>query len=246
MTHVALCPSEIRRLSDTDLGGSTAVVFDVLRATSSMITGLSVGVAEIYPVKTVEEARAWKMKDPDLVLAGERGGLPLEGFDIGNSPYEFESLSGKRVVMTTTNGTVSIQLVRNAATVLIGSLLNIDSLAEHLSQKRPPVLLLVCAGTGEEFSLEDAIAAGALVSRLRERDDLTDAALSVKSLYERFEDHLEEWLFQTENARQLEKLGKGSDVHRCAQLSVYDVIGVLRNSAVVALRDNAIQGGLQC
>ncbi len=233
MTHVALCPSEIRRLSDTDLTGSTAVVFDVLRATSSMITGLACGVTEIYPVKTVEEARAWKMKDPELVLAGERGGLPLEGFDIGNSPHEFENLSGKRVVMTTTNGTVSIQLVRHAATVLIGSLLNIDSLADRLSRKRP--LLLVCAGTGEEFSLEDAIAAGALVSRLSARDDLSDAALLVRSLYERVENHLEEWLFQTQNAKLLQKLGKGADVHRCAQVSITNVVGVLRENAVVPM-----------
>jgi 2-phosphosulfolactate phosphatase len=83
---VALCPTEIRRLETTDLSRTTAVVFDVLRATSSMITGLENGVKSFFPVETLEEARARKAQEPNLLLAGERGGLPLEGFDLGNSP----------------------------------------------------------------------------------------------------------------------------------------------------------------
>jgi hypothetical protein len=124
MIQVALCPSEIRRISATDLSQVTAVVFDVLRATSSIITGLASGVEAIIPVRTVEEAREWKLKDPDLLLAGERGGLPPKGFDLGNSPEEFEKLKGRRVVMTTTNGTAAIQSVQKASKVLIGALLN--------------------------------------------------------------------------------------------------------------------------
>ena len=127
MIQVALCPSEIRRISETDLSEVTAVVFDVLRATSSIITGLASGMEAIIPVRTVEEARARKLKDPDLLLAGERGGLPPEGFDLGNSPEEFEKLSGRRVVMTTTNGTAAIESVRSASKVLIGALLNIEA-----------------------------------------------------------------------------------------------------------------------
>ena len=85
-----------------DLSGVTAVVFDVLRATSSIITGLASGAEAIIPVRTVEEARKLKLNDSDLQLAGERGGLPPEGFDLGNSPEEFEQIKGRRVVMTTT------------------------------------------------------------------------------------------------------------------------------------------------
>ena len=119
MIQVALCPSEIRRISATDLSDVTAVVFDVLRATSSIITGLASGVEAIFPVRTVEEARERKVKDPDLLLAGERGGLPPEGFDLGNSPEEFEKAKGRRVVMTTTNGTAAIESVRTSSKVLI-------------------------------------------------------------------------------------------------------------------------------
>ena len=137
MIQVALCPSEIRRISATDLSEVTAVVFDVLRATSSIITGLASGVEAIFPVRTVEEARERKLKDPDLLLAGERGGLPPEGFDLGNSPEEFEKPKGRRVVMTTTNGTAAIESVQRASKVLIGALLNIDALADYLFTHPP-------------------------------------------------------------------------------------------------------------
>ena len=114
MIDVALCPSEIRRFQDADLNGVTAVVFDVLRATSTMSVGLKHGVDRFFPVETVEDARARKAANPELLLAGERHGLPLEGFDLGNSPKEFTAIPGRRVVFTTTNGTVALHRVRRA------------------------------------------------------------------------------------------------------------------------------------
>ena len=234
MIQVALCPTEIRRFSAMDLSGITAVVFDVLRATSSIITGLAYGVEAIFPVRTVEAARDFKMNDPDLLLAGERGGLPLPDFDLGNSPEEFERIQGRRVVMTTTNGTVAIESVKAASKVLIGSLLNIDAVADYLFRYRPKSLLLVCAGTQEEFSLEDAIGAGALVARLFD-DGLSDAAVFVRTLYERVGEDVEEWLRQTKNGMLLQKVGKGADIQRCAQLSVFDVVGYLKGDSVVRL-----------
>jgi 2-phosphosulfolactate phosphatase len=233
MIQVALCPSEIRRISATDLSEVTAVVFDVLRATSSIITGLASGIEAIIPVGSVEEARARKMKDPDLLLAGERGGLPPEGFDLGNSPEEFEKLNGRRVVMTTTNGTTAIESVRRASKVLIGALLNIDALANYLFTHPPKKLLLVCAGTGEEFSLEDAIAAGALVVRLADDQRLSDSAIITRSLYEQVGDDLNEWLRQTHNGKQLRKIGKDADITWCARLSVFDLVCELKGEKVI-------------
>jgi 2-phosphosulfolactate phosphatase len=233
MIQVALCPSEIRRISATDLSEVTAVVFDVLRATSSIITGLASGIEEIIPVRTVEEARARKLKDPDLLLAGERAGLPPDGFDLGNSPEEFEKLSGRRVVMTTTNGTVAIESVRGASKVLIGALLNIDALANYLFTHPPKKLLLVCAGTGEEFSLEDAIAAGALVVRLADDQRLSDSAIITRSLYEQVGDDLNEWLRQTQNGKQLKKIGKDADISWCARLSVFDLVCQLKGEKII-------------
>ena len=84
MIHLALSPTEIRRFAALNLDGVTAIVFDILRATSSIVTGLAHDATKIIPVSTIEEARALKEKDPSMILAGERGGLPIEGFDIGN------------------------------------------------------------------------------------------------------------------------------------------------------------------
>ena len=234
MIQVALCPSEIRKFSAIDLSGVTAVVFDVLRATSSIITGLAFGVEAFVPVATVEAARHLKINDGDLLLAGERGGLPLPDFDLGNSPEEFEKIKGRRVVLTTTNGTVAIESMKRASKVLIGSLLNMDAVADYLFRHRPKSLLLVCAGTVDEFSLEDAIGAGALVARLPD-DGLSDSAVLVRSLYERVGEDVEEWLRQTKNGKLLQKVGKDADIKRCAQLSVFDVVGYLKGESVVRL-----------
>ena len=222
MIQVALCPSEIRRISAMDLGGVTAVVFDVLRATSSIVTGLASGVEAIIPVRTVEEARELKLKDSDLLLAGERNGLPPEGFNLGNSPEEFEQIKGRRVVMTTTNGTVAIQSMSAAAKVLIGSMLNVDALADYLFRHQPKSLLLVCA-----------IGAGALVARLPDGEGLSDSAIFVRSLYERVGDDVLEWLRQTKNGKLLQKIGKDADIRRCAQLSVFDVVGHLKGGSII-------------
>ena len=237
MIQVALCPSEIRRISATDLTEVTAVVFDVLRATSSIITGLASGVEAIFPVGSLEEARARKLKDPDLLLAGERGGLPPEGFDLGNSPEEFKKLKGRRVVMTTTNGTAAIKSVQNASKVLIGALLNIDALADYLFTHPPRSLLLVCAGTGEEFSLEDAVAAGALVARLSDDQRLSDSALITRSLYEQVGDEVYDWLRQTQNGKALRKIGKDADITWCARLSVFDLVCQLKGEKIVCSTD---------
>jgi 2-phosphosulfolactate phosphatase len=237
MIQVALCPSEIRRISATDLSEVTAVVFDVLRATSSVITGLALGVEAIIPVRTVEEARDRKLKDPNLLLAGERDGLPPRGFDLGNSPEEFAKIKGRRVVMTTTNGTAAIESVRLASKVLIGALLNLDALANYLFRHPPRDLLLVCAGTGEEFSLEDAVAAGALVARLPEKQAVSDSAIITRCLYERVSDDLDEWLRQTKNGKHLRKIGKDADITWCARLSVFNLVCQLKGGKIICSTD---------
>jgi 2-phosphosulfolactate phosphatase len=234
MIDVALCPSEIRRFESIDLSETTAVVFDVLRASSTMITGLEHGVERFFPVETVEAARALKIRDPNLLLAGERGGLSLEGFDLGNSPAEFKEIRGNRVVLTTTNGTVALHRVRRAKRVYVGALLNLDSLAQVLEREGANGVLMVCSGTGEDFALEDAVAAGGLVDRLS-HNSLSDAAVLVKSLYREASSDLLSYLRQSRNGRSLAGLGKAKDVEECARLSVTQTVGVMRDDAVVKL-----------
>lgn len=234
MINVALCPSEIQRLEKTDLSQTTAVVFDVLRATTTMITGLEHGVQRFFPVETVEAARARKAQDPDVLLAGERGGLPLEGFDLGNSPKEFKEIRDKSVVLTTTNGTVALHRVRHAKRIYVGALINLEALAQVLAADNSTTILLVCAGTVEEFALEDAIAAGGLVDRLPDRS-LSDAAFLVKSLYQQVSSGVLSYLRSSRNGRALTKIGKADDVNECAQVGSSQTVGVMDGNCVVKL-----------
>jgi 2-phosphosulfolactate phosphatase len=234
MIDIALCPSEIRLFETIDLSRTTAVVFDVLRATSTMITGLEYGVERFLPVETVEAARARRALDPKVLLAGERGGLPLEGFDLGNSPAEFKEIRGKSVVLTTTNGTVALHRVRHAKRVYVGALLNLDALAQVLDGEDSTDVLLVCSGTGEEFAIEDAIAAGGLVDRLP-HNSLSDAALLVKSLYREAGSDPASYLRRSRNGRALAGIGKEQDVEECARVSVSKTVGVMQDDAVVRL-----------
>src|SRR4051812_30224806 len=125
---VVLNPAEIALLPGRDLSATTCVVFDVLRATSSMLTALAHGVAEIHPVRTIEEALALKERMPDAVLGGERYGNLIPGFDIGNSPAEYVALAGRSIISTTTNGTVALRACEHAARVLVGAVLNLSAL----------------------------------------------------------------------------------------------------------------------
>src|SRR6185295_6978290 len=111
---VALNPAEIARLPQRQLAGTTCIVFDVLRATSSMITALGHGASEIYPVTSIDEALELRKEHPRAILAGERHGERIDGFDIGNSPFEYQTLHGARIISTTTNGTVALRACEHA------------------------------------------------------------------------------------------------------------------------------------
>ncbi len=136
---VVLHPAEIAQLPARDLSATTCVVFDVLRATSSIITALAHGAAEIYPVCTIDEARALKASLADAVLGGERQGDMIPGFDIGNSPREYTDLTNRRIVTTTTNGTVALRACERAERVLVGALLNLGAVAAELLASAPRI-----------------------------------------------------------------------------------------------------------
>ena len=232
MIDVTLSPAEIGHLPEVDLRDTTVVVFDVLRATSSMITGLAHGVACFFPVKTVEAARARKEQQPDLLLAGERNSVPPPAFDLGNSPAEFKNVRDRRIIITTTNGTAALEQARGAKTILLGALINTAALAKLIQSSAPRQLLLVCAGTGDRFSLEDAVAAGALLANLK-RTDYSDAALMVLALYTQVRGDLHACLCNSQNGRALLALGKEKDVQDCSQLSVYKTVGIMHGETVV-------------
>ncbi len=166
--EVLFSPAEYANLSSRDLSRTTCVVFDILRATSTMLTAFSNGASEIVPVSEIEEALALRQRDPNILLAGERHGLRIENFDLGNSPREFTraTVAKHRIAITTTNGTRALRAAAGAAEIHIGAFLNLSSLSNALTNSPHEHLLIICAGTGEKVSLEDTLAAGALLQQM--------------------------------------------------------------------------------
>ena len=230
LIDVALNPAEIALLPQRDLSATTCIVFDILRATSSMITGLAHGVAAIHPVRTIEEALALKTTLPHAVLGGERHGELIPGFDLGNAPHEYTALAGRTVISTTTNGTLALRACDAADRVLVGALLNLAALTAELRATAPRHVLLVCAGTFAAFALEDAYAAGALLARLPEAA-LTDAAHAARAVTASFPDALAA-LRAARNGLVLAEKGRGAEVEWCARESVFNVLAEMQGGIV--------------
>lgn len=220
----AINPAEIATLPTRNLSQTTCVVFDILRATSSMITGLANGASEIWPVQTIEQARELRAKMPDIVLAGERHGDPIEGFDVGNNPLEYAALRGRRIATTTTNGTVALRACDTAKRVLVGAILNLDALRAEISAEEK--VLLVCAGTFETLALEDAVAAG-MLARCFPDAELSDAARTCVAVANSFSTPLE-GLLAARNGRALADRGWKNQVEWCAEVSRFSTIGVMQ------------------
>jgi 2-phosphosulfolactate phosphatase len=224
---VILSPPEIDLLPQADLRETTCVVFDVLRATSSMLTALAHGAGEIHPVRTIEEALALRERFPDALLGGERMGDKIHGFDIGNSPLEYRQLGGKRIITTTTNGTIALRACEKAERVLVGALLNLNALVKELVRLAPEKITIVCAGTFRELALEDVIAAGAVCANLPGAVP-GDSARVALSVYKRNENDLMRSLRESRNGLALIAAGRGVDVQWCAQMSIYDTVGQMK------------------
>lgn len=228
----ALNPAEIARLSSVDLTETTCVVFDVLRATSSMITALAHGAEAVHPVCTIEEAFSAKERLPEAVLGGERHGDLIAGFDAGNSPFEYRAFSGRTIISTTTNGTIALRACDGAREVLVSAILNLQAVAAHLKASAPSRILLVCAGTFESFALEDAWAAGRLVDILG-GGECTDAATAVLAVSRLYPDPLEA-LRAARNGRALVAKGREAEVAWCARESIFDTVGVMKAGVIRA------------
>ena len=148
--------------------GGIAVVIDVLRASTTIATALAHGAAAVRPVAGIEEARGLAaVLGAGTLLGGERGGVRIPGFDLGNSPLEYtpDRVAGKTIVITTTNGTAALHACREAREILVGALVNRTAVADEvrrLAGDSVPVHL-VCAGTDGEITAEDVLAAGAIL-----------------------------------------------------------------------------------
>lgn len=233
---VQLLPSP---LDSHHISHRIVVVIDVLRATSVMVHALFQGAQEIIPVKTVDEAVQMGKTFPPktTLLGGERESRRIEGFDLGNSPQEYMAgkVRGKRLILTTTNGTKAFYAVSSAKEVWVGSFFNISAVAER-SIEMERDLLIYPSGDEGNFSLEDTVCGGMLVDRILKKSkrviDLTDASHSVRTLYEGFEDHLVEALHLSRHGKELIDRGYGDDLPYCAQIDIAEIVPVFREGVI--------------
>jgi 2-phosphosulfolactate phosphatase len=167
--------------------GSAVVVIDMLRATSVIVTALNNGCRRVIPVLTVEEALDIASKDKnEYLLGGERKAVRIEGFHFSNSPLEYtkESVYGKSLIMTTTNGTKAIKGSEGAKHIFIGALINAEAVAKKLLELGEDVTILN-AGTYGQFSIDDFICSGYIIDRIMESKEceLTDIAKTAHYIY---------------------------------------------------------------
>ena len=216
---------------------SIVVVIDILRATSSITYGIENGAKAIIPVSNVEDCL--KYADQGHLLAAERNGEVVAGYDFGNSPFSYtkEKVGGKTVVLTTTNGTKALHLAnKRAAQVIIGSFLNLDSICEYLKNSDKDVLLL-CAGWKDQFNLEDTLFAGAVVNQLRKNfEHFDDSSVAAEDLYILAKDDLRKYLHKSSHSHRLAELNIEEDVVFCLQLNVCTAIPVLEGERLIALK----------
>ena len=219
---------------------TSAVVIDVIRATTTIVEALANGAQAVYPTLSTEDAirLATSMGRDDSILCGERKGLKVEGFDLGNSPGEFtaETVKGKRLVMSTTNGTRAFLAAQGAQRVLAGSLTNLNAVARALEGAER--VTLICAGREDRFSLDDALCAGWILRRLADGAgdggaaaadvnggdlELDDASRAVLTLARSME--LNEGLLrETAAGTALAEVGLDEDLLICAQVDRHPVV----------------------
>ncbi|NVM63975.1 2-phosphosulfolactate phosphatase [Mucilaginibacter sp. SG538B] len=232
--HVCLTPALLPLFNVEDY---IVVVIDIFRATSSICYGIENGAEAIIPVSQVEECAAYREKGLDYLLAAERDGSVVDGFDFGNSPFSYtkEKVAGKTIVLTTTNGTHALHLSRSAKRIVIGSFLNLSALSNWINTQNENVLL-VCAGWKNNFNLEDTLFAGAVIEQLKDKGFvLDDAALAANDLFQVGKSDINGYLKKTSHGERLKKLGIEKDIEFCLQVDLTTAIPVLEGEKLVKL-----------
>lgn len=198
---------------------SVTVVVDILRATTAICTAFEYGIDYVIPVPQVEDTYFYKNEE-DMLVAAERGGEIVEGFEFGNSPLSYmrDDIRGKKLVITTTNGTQAIEAARGSEFILIGAFVNFTAICEALVELDRDVMVL-CAGWKNRFNLEDTLFAGAVVEYLKDRGFSyatdSDAAIASLTLYKAAKNDLNAYLEESSHRNRLARLQLEKDIDYC-------------------------------
>lgn len=219
------------------LAGKTAVVIDVLRATTTVVTALASGAREVLPCLEIADARAKAAASENPLLGGERGGLRIEGFQLGNSPAEYNerTVRDRTVIFTTTNGTRAMMRCKLARRVLIAAFVNLSAVCRELTGEDE--IEIVCAGTDGHVTREDTLLAGAIVydllcitsGELETNDQADIAADAWKSAVGQLTGNspLSQALRASRGGRNLIEIGHENDIDLAAEIDRFDLVAEL-------------------
>jgi 2-phosphosulfolactate phosphatase len=215
-----------------------AVVIDVLRATTTIAAALANGAEAVQAFADLKELNEVSEHWPaaQRIRCGERGGKQVDGFDIGNSPFDFtpDVVSGKRIFMSTTNGTRSLSRVAESPVLVTASFSNISSVKNFLKERAFEQVWFVGSGWEGSYSLEDTVCAGALV-HLLDSDFGNDEAVAAAALYRVWADNLVGLFELASHGKRLLALDKYKDLTYCAQFDTADILPIQISPGVLAL-----------
>lgn len=236
-------------LTPADALPACAIAVDVLRATTTIATALAAGAEAVQVFSQMDELiQVSEQWDADKRLrAGERGGAKVPGCDLGNSPLDCtpERVGGRRLFISTTNGTRCLERIQDAKTVLTSALINRDSVVKHLLQHQPETVWIVGSGWEGSYSLEDTVCAGAIVHQLHHH--LADQGHSLEALagndevyaalalYRQWQDDLLGLLHHASHGQRLLRLDCHDDLKYCADIDSLNVLPMQTEPGVLKL-----------
>lgn len=202
-----------------------AVVVDALRASATAAMLFDAGATEVLVVQEVDDARAAKAADPDALLFGERGGVPPDGFDYGNSPREASHAAGSRVILTTTTGALRVNQAWGAEAVYMGATVNAAAVALAAATHRCDVVIIPAGLAGDpDFNAQEDWTAAAVIMEAT-RLDIGGGAKQFANMRYRIQAEGIDILFNNApHAQKLRDLGLGDDVGYCAQVDITDAV----------------------
>lgn len=229
-------PEEIK---NTELAGKLVVIIDVLRASSTIVTALANGCRGFIPILSPDKAKkkAQEFENESVLLGGEREGIKIEGFDLGNSPREYkkEVAKGKTIIFSTTNGVKTLEMVKGAHRIIIGSFLNLQAVCDYCTNYKGDISI-ICAGRKGKFSLEDTACAGMMINSLKDvfpgDHQEIDANLTAQLLYVKFGNNILEILRKSQHGRYLESIGLGEDLKFCSQMDLFHIVPIFRDGII--------------
>jgi 2-phosphosulfolactate phosphatase len=210
------------------------VIVDILRATTAICTAFKNGATEVLPVAKIEDTK--KYRPLGYMIAGERDGIVIEGADFGNSPFNFseKNVKGKKIVITTTNGTQTIEHAKISDSVVVGAFSNITVLSEWL-QKQNKNVVIFCAGWKNKFNLEDSIMAGALAEILMKNGFCShcDSTMAAMELWDVAKKDILKFIEKASHRHRLKKLGLDDVLEYCFTPDTANVLPFLKGDAFV-------------